>query len=80
MRIDESRSPYQLFRIVIDRIDQGRVGIIDRISKDSAGNLRIALNTTALGPGNYQLTIEGLNWQGHAQPDSWVTIGIRATP
>ena len=77
-RIDESRSPYQLFRIVIDRIDQGRVGIIDRISKDSAGNLRIALNTTALGPGNYQLTIEGLNWQGHAQPDSWVTIGIRA--
>lgn len=79
-RIDESRSPYQLFRIVIDRIDQGRVGIIDRISKDSAGNLGIALNTTALGPGNYQLTIEGLNWQGHAQPDSWVTIGIRATP
>ncbi|HET9107664.1 MAG TPA: hypothetical protein VFN79_10790 [Steroidobacteraceae bacterium] len=79
-RIDESRSPYQLFRIVIDRIDQGRVGIIDRLSKDSAGNLRIALNTTALGPGDYQLTIEGLNWQGHAQPDSWVTIGIRATP
>jgi hypothetical protein len=80
LRIDESRSPYQLFRIVIDRIDQGRVGIIDRIAKDSAGNLRIALNTTALGPGNYQLTIEGLNWQGRAQPDSWVTIGIRAMP
>lgn len=79
-RIDESRSPYQLFRIVIDRIDQGRVGIIDRLSKDSAGNLRIELNTTALGPGDYQLTIEGLNWQGHARPDSWVTIGIRATP
>jgi hypothetical protein len=79
-RIDESRSPYRLFRVVIDRIDQGRVGIIDRLSKDSAGNLRIALNTTALGPGDYQLTIEGLNWQGRAQPDSWVTIGIRAAP
>lgn len=78
-RIDESRSPFRLFRITIDRINQGRVGIIDRLAKDSDGNIRIALNSTALGPGDYELTIEGLNWQGAPQPDSWVTIGIRAT-
>jgi hypothetical protein len=78
-RIDESRSPYRLFRITIDRINQGRVGIIDHLAKDSDGNLRIALNSTALGPGDYQLTIEGLTWQGLPQPDSWVTIGVRAT-
>ena len=78
-RIDESRSPYRVFRITIDRINQGRVGIIDHLAKDSDGNLRVALNSSALGPGNYQLTIEGLNWQGLPQPDSWVTIGIRAT-
>jgi hypothetical protein len=78
-RIDESRSPYRLFRITIDRINQGRVGIIDHLAKDSDGNLRIALNSTALGPGDYQLTIEGLSWQGAPQPDSWVTIGVRAT-
>jgi hypothetical protein len=78
-RIDESRSPFRLFRITIDRINQGRVGIIDRLAKDSDGNLRIALNSTALGPGDYQLTIEGLNWQGQPQPDSWVTLGIRPT-
>ena len=78
-RIDESRSPYRLFRITIDRINQGRVGIIDHLAKDSDGNLRIALNSTALGPGDYQLTIEGLSWQGQPQPDSWVTIGVRAT-
>lgn len=78
-RIDESRSPYRLFRITIDRINQGRVGIIDHLAKDSDGNLRIALNSTALGPGDYQLTIEGLSWQGAPQPDSWVTIGVRAS-
>lgn len=77
-RIDESRSPYRVFRITIDRIDQGRVGVIDHIAKDSDGNLRIALNSSALGPGNYQLTIEGLNWQGQPQADSWATIGIRS--
>ncbi|HEY2036061.1 MAG TPA: hypothetical protein VGG96_03535 [Steroidobacteraceae bacterium] len=77
-RIDESRSPYRLFRITIDRINQGRVGIIDHLAKDSDGNLRIALNSTALGPGDYQLTIEGLSWQGQPQPDSWITIGVRS--
>jgi len=78
-RIEESRSPYRLFRITIDRINQGRVGVIDHLAKDSDGNLRIALNSTALGPGNYQLTIEGLSWQGQPQTDSWVTIGVRST-
>ena len=77
-RIDESRSPFRLFRITIDRINQGRVGVIDHIAKDSDGNLRIALNSSALGPGNYQLTIEALNWQGQPLPDSWITIGVQA--
>jgi hypothetical protein len=75
-KIDESRSPFHNFRITIDRIDQGRVGVITNLAKDSNGHLRIALNSSALGPGNYQLTIEGLGWRGDPQPDSWVTIGI----
>jgi hypothetical protein len=75
-KLDESRSPYHIFRVTIDRIDQGRVGVITNLVKDSNGHLRIALNSTALGPGNYQLTIEGLNWRGDPEPDSWVTIGI----
>jgi hypothetical protein len=75
-KIDESRSPYHVFRITIDRIDQGRVGVISNIAKDSNGHLRIALNSSALGPGNYMLTLEGLDWRGEPQPDSWVTIGI----
>lgn len=76
LKIDESRSPYHTFRITIDRIDQGRVGVISNIAKDSNGHLRIALNSSALGPGSYQLTLEGLDWRGDPQPDSWVTIGI----
>jgi hypothetical protein len=76
-KIDESRSPYHTFRVTIDRIDQGRVAIISNLDKDSNGHLRIALNSSALGPGNYQLTLEGLDWRGQPQPDSWVTIGIQ---
>ena len=76
-KIDESRSPYHTFRVTIDRIDQGRVGVISNLAKDSNGHLRIALNSSALGPGNYQLTLEGLDLRGEPQPDSWVTIGIQ---
>jgi hypothetical protein len=76
-KIDESRSPYKVFRVTIDRIDQGRVAVISDLGKDSNGHLRIALNSSALGPGNYQLTIEGLTWRGEAEPDSWITIGIQ---
>ncbi|HTD11113.1 MAG TPA: hypothetical protein VK676_03490 [Steroidobacteraceae bacterium] len=75
-KIDESRSPYHSFRVTIDRIDQGRVAVLTNLAKDSNGHLRIALNSSALGPGNYQLTIEGLSWRGDPEPDSWVTIGI----
>jgi hypothetical protein len=77
LKIDESRSAYRAFRVTIDRIDQGRVAVISNLEKDSNGHLHIALNSSALGPGNYQLTLEGLDWRGQPQPDSWVTIGIQ---
>jgi len=76
-KIDETRSAYKTFRITIDRIDQGRVGVLHNLVKDSNGHLRVALNSSALGPGNYLLTIEGLSWRGDPEPDSWVTIGIQ---
>ncbi len=74
--LDLSRSPYQEYRVTIDRIDQGRVAIINHLAKDSNGYLRMAINSSALGPGNYQFTIEGLTWRGDPVPDSWVAIGI----
>lgn len=77
LKIDESRSAYKTFQITIDRIDQGRVAVLHNLVKDTNGHLRIALNSSALGPGNYQLTIEGLSWRGDPEPDSWVTIGIQ---
>jgi len=74
--IDESRSPYKDFRITIDRLDQGRVMVIDNLTKDSNGHLRVVVNSSAFGPGNYLFTIEGLTLRLEPQPDSWVTIGI----
>jgi hypothetical protein len=75
-RFDETRSPYKDFRITIDRLDQGRVMVINNLAKDSNGHLRLVLNSSAFGPGNYLFTIEGLSVLLEPQPDSWVTIGV----
>jgi len=77
LKIDMSHSQYREFRVTVDRIDQGRVLVIHNLEKDSNGHLRIALNSSALGPGNYQFTIEGLTWRGEAEPDGWVTLGVQ---
>jgi hypothetical protein len=76
LRIDMSRSPFRSFRVTIDRIDQGRVAVLHNLYKDSNGHVRIALNSSALGPGNYQFSIDGLTWKGEPVPDAWVTVGV----
>jgi hypothetical protein len=77
IKIDMNHSEYRAFRITIDRTNQGRVAILNNLIKDSNGALGFALNTSALGPDVYLLTIEGLDWRGDPQPDSWGAINIR---
>lgn len=77
IRIDLTHSDFRAFRITIDRANQGRVAVLNNLIKDSNGELGFALNTSALGAGTYPLTIEGLDWRGDPQPDSWAAIDIR---
>jgi hypothetical protein len=77
IKIDMTHSDFRAFRITIDRVDQGRVAVLNNLIKDSNAALGFSLNTSALGAGNYQLTIEGLDWRGDPQPDSWAAITIR---
>lgn len=76
LKIDMSHSGSNAFRITIDRVDQGKVAVLHNMTKDSNGHVRFALNTSALGVGNYQLTIDGLDWRGGAKTEAWITIGI----
>jgi hypothetical protein len=77
LKIDVSWSQFTAFQITVDRVDQGRVGVLHNMQRDSNGNLHLELNSTALGPGAYQLTIEGLTWRGETVPQAWATIGFR---
>jgi hypothetical protein len=44
--------------------------------RDSNGDLRLSFNTTALGPGVYQIAIEGLTLRSEAIAQAWISVGI----
>ena len=56
LKFDLSWSQINAFQVTVDRIDQGRVGVLHNLQRDSNGNLHLELNSSALGPGDYQLT------------------------
>jgi hypothetical protein len=77
IKIDLTHSDFRAFRVTIDRANQGRVAVLNNLIKDSNSELGFSLNTSAFGAGVYLLTIEGLDWRGDPQPDSWAAITIR---
>ncbi|MGH9693134.1 MAG: hypothetical protein ACRD5Z_03245 [Bryobacteraceae bacterium] len=76
LKIDMSWSKFTAFRVTIDRQGQGRVAVVNYMLRDSNGDLRLSLNTTALGPGAYQFAIEALTLHSDAVAQAWVTVGI----
>jgi len=76
LRIDMSWTPIDQFRVTVDRVDQGRVAIFHNVKRDSSGVLHLELNSSALGPGVYQFTIEGLDRWGNPIPQAWATISV----
>ena len=76
LKTDLSWSRYSSFRVSIHRVDQGSVATFDGVAKDSNGDLRISLNAGAFGPGDYMITIEGMNMRRDSIPMAWVRFAI----
>jgi hypothetical protein len=76
LKADLSWTRYGLFRASIDRVNQGRVAELDGVTKDSNGHVRIALNAGAFGPGEYLVTLEGLNMRRERLPIAWYRFAI----
>ena len=74
MKIDVSFALQNAFRVIIDKKDQARVGTIDRVLKDSNGQLRLTFNTSGVSPGLYRFRIEGITLRGEAIPVAWMNV------
>ena len=67
-------SNYTTYAVTIDKVDHGRALVIERMVPDSNKELRLALNSSAFGPGEYRIRIEGYDWRGNRADAGWVRL------
>ena len=67
-------SDYQVFAITIDKVDVGRMLDLQRVSTDSNRELRVTLNSSAFGAGEYRIRLQGYTWRGQRVDAGWVRL------
>jgi hypothetical protein len=65
------------FAVTIDKVNQGRMMILQRVMPDSNRDIRLSLNSSAFGPGEYRIRIEGYTWRGQRVDAGWVRLVVR---
>jgi len=68
---------YPNFAVTIDKVDHGRILVVHRIAPDSNGDLRLALNSSALGRGEYRIRLQGYTWRGERRDAGWARLHVR---
>lgn len=76
LKFDVSKSDFDLFNLEIERVDQGRVLSLRGLRRNSNGQVVWSMNSSALGPGVYPVTISGLNWRGQPVPAGGATFEV----
>lgn len=75
--IDANEGKMTQFQITVDKTDGVRVMQIKRITRDSNKELRMSLNSSAFGPGNYLVRIDAYNWRGQTEEYGWFMLGLQ---
>jgi hypothetical protein len=68
---------YLNFAVTIDKVDHGRVLVVQRMAPDSNRDLRLSLNSSAFGPGEYRIRLQGYTWRGERRDVGWVRLVVR---
>lgn len=70
-------SDFTSFWLAIDKVDEGRVLVIQRITPDSNKELRLSLNSSSFGPGEYRIRLQGYTWRGDRVDAGWVRLLVQ---
>jgi hypothetical protein len=79
LRLPVGYAPFQSFALVVDKVDHGRVMVVERMTPDSNRDLRLSLNSSAFGPGEYRLRLQGYTWRGERVDAGWVRLLVRGS-
>jgi len=69
-------SSYTTYAVTVDKVDHGRAMVVERMTPDSNKELRLSLNSSAFGPGEYRIRIEGYDWRGDRADAGWVRLVV----
>jgi len=75
--VNVSDGQYNTFLVTIDDVTRGRVMQIRRVARDSNKELRLSLNSSAFGIGDYDVKLEGYTWRGDTVPVGWIRLGLK---
>jgi hypothetical protein len=67
---------YTAYEVVVDKVDTGRVLLMNRLAPDSNRELRFSLNSSAFGPGEYRIELRGYTWRGERVEAGWIRLVV----
>jgi hypothetical protein len=70
-------SEFNAFAVTIDKVNEGRVLIVQRMVPDSNRDLRLSLNSSSFGPGEYRIRLQGYTWRGARVDAGWVRLVVK---
>jgi hypothetical protein len=76
LHLPVSYSDFLTFALNIDKVDHGRVLVVERIAPNSNKELLLSLNSSAFGPGEYRLRLQGYTWRGDRVDVGWVRLQV----
>jgi Na+-transporting methylmalonyl-CoA/oxaloacetate decarboxylase gamma subunit len=74
LHLPVSYSEFLTFALTLDKVDHGRVLVVERMAPDSNKELLLSLNSSAFGPGEYRLRLQGYTWRGDRVDVGWVRL------
>ncbi len=70
-------SEFKVFAVTIDKVDAGRVVLVQRMVPDSNRELRLTINSTAFQAGEYRIRLQGYTWRGQRVDAGWVRLLVK---
>jgi hypothetical protein len=77
LRIDVTEIRYNSFSLTIEKLGEARIMQVRRIAPDSNRELRLALNSSAFGPGEYRIDLQGYTWRGELVDAGWLRVRLQ---
>jgi hypothetical protein len=77
LHLPVAQATYTAYEVIVDKVDTGRVLLLNRLAPDSNRELRFSLNSSAFGPGEYRIELRGYTWRGERVEAGWVRLVVR---